>query len=222
MMGPHLVFLLINERRTPKVVALPRDAQTPTIMTYSALQWVGAVCFFEWGLIHIAAMFVMCPPALKNDIAAYYVPGLLEYASPEDQEAYKKTRWPKWTGRPLFQHGWNLGWSGVWSFLCVQWILTPNEMLPILALVPWLSDWGYFMAIDIPELGGVVPQAQTFIITIACICGCIAAADAFGTSSDTLMMQIAGYSTLAIAAIINKITWKCGCRKATSAETALW
>ena len=85
-------------------------------------------------------------------------------------------------------------------------------MLPVLSLVPWLCDVGYFMAIDLPELGGAVAQAQTFIITVSCICGALVTAETFDTDPTTLQLQIGGYSLLVVAAIINKITWKSGCR----------
>jgi len=51
----------------------------------------------------------------------------------------------------------------------------------MLALVPWLADWGYFMAIDVQELGGIIPQAQTYIVTVGCICAALVSAEKNGT-----------------------------------------
>jgi len=44
------------------------------------------------------------------------------------------------------------------------------EAAPLIALVPLLADVGYFVAIDIPELGGYIPQAQTYIVSIGMVC----------------------------------------------------
>ena len=189
-------------------------------MSFTAAK-LGAFCFFEWATVHVVVSGMFMPPAIQNDLGKYYVPGLLEHgiAPKEDQEAIIKGRYPKWIGRPLFQHAFNLGWFGCFSYYCAYLLAQSSkgekisDMFPVLSLIPWLADWGYFMAIDLPELGGVPAQAQTYIVTIACICGAVVTAEQHGTSPNVLMMQIGGFSTLALAAIVNKISWKMGWRK---------
>lgn len=175
---------------------------------------IAAACFFEWATIHVAAFAMMAPPGLRNDIPAYYV-GLTELAPKDDQDAILKGKYPNWIGRPLFQHAFNLGWAGLFSYYCSYLVMqtTVNPMLPVVSLVPWLADWGYFMAIDLPELGGAMAQAQTYIISTACICGALVTAEQQDTTSGSLAMQVGGFSTLIVAAIVNKLTWKLGWRK---------
>lgn len=176
------------------------------------LSTVGAVCFFEWATIHVLAFAMMAPAGLRNDIGNYYVPGLTELAPQKDQDDILKAKYPKWIGRPLFQHAFNLGWAGCFSYLCAYAIKQKdvNPALPLISLVPWLADVGYFMAIDLPELGGPVAQAQTYIISTACICGALVAAEHHGTDPT---LQVAGFSSLMVAAVVNKLTWKLGWRK---------
>ena len=106
----------------------------------------GAVCFFEWGLIHILAFVMMGPAGLRNDMVGYYKE-LVGLAPQADKDEFANCKFPKWTGRPLFQHAWNLGWAGAFSWLCIWLIFEPNSLLPVISLVPWLADVGYFMAI---------------------------------------------------------------------------
>ena len=150
------------------------------------------------------AFVMMGPAGLRNDMVSYFKE-LVSLAPQADKDAFTNCKFPKWTGRPLFQHAWNLGWAGAFSWLCIWLIFEPNSLLPVISLVPWLADVGYFMAIDIPELGGAPAQAQTYIVTAACICGSIVTADHFTTPCYSLGLQIAGFSTLALAAFINKI-----------------
>ena len=129
----------------------------------------------------------------------------------------KIKKWPKWTGRTLFQHAWNLGWAGGFSMLCAYLVRNdPVRYLPVLALVPWLADWGYFMATDIPELGGVVAQAQTYIVSAACVLGVTVSADAAGAEGLPFMEPASWqllFSTLGAASLLNKVTWKLGIRQ---------
>ena len=92
------------------------------------------------------AFVMMGPAGLRNDMVGYYKE-LVGLAPQADKDEFANCKFPKWTGRPLFQHAWNLGWAGAFSWLCIWLIFEPNSLLPVISLVPWLADVGYFMAI---------------------------------------------------------------------------
>lgn len=154
-----------------------------------SISTLGAVCFFEWATVHVLAFFLMAPPALRNDIGSYYIPTLLEYVSKKEKEDIQKAHYANWIGRPLFQHAFNLGWTGCFSYYAC-YLMTQDvvpSVLPVISFIPWLTDFGYFMmAFDIPELGAIPGQAQTYIITTACVCAVMVTAEQHGTDPDTL------------------------------------
>ena len=79
--------------------------------------------------------------------------------------------YPVYTNRILIQHGINLGIAGFYSApLAIAAMAFNSEYAPFVALVPYLVDWGYFIAVDLPHLGTIVGEAQTYIISVGLIC----------------------------------------------------
>ena len=57
------------------------------------------------------------------------------------------------TNRIFIQHGINLAIVGISAHLVIPAMWMKWEAAPALALIPYLFDWGYFVAIDLPGLG---------------------------------------------------------------------
>jgi hypothetical protein len=136
----------------------------------SAVEIIGIICMVEWGLIHIAAFFMM-KGAWHDDIRSVYnaydeLMGVKEY-----KDEYDNVGPPgRMQGKVLWQHALNLGWAGAWSGIVVPiYLANHNREAWMMSLVPYLVDWGYFMAFDWFHLGGKMAQAQTYIVSIGSI-----------------------------------------------------
>jgi hypothetical protein len=75
------------------------------------------------------------------------------------------------------------------------------------------------MATDIPELGGMVAQVQTYIVTAACVLGVMVCQEKnldlpFMTPEHWIMM----FSTLGVASALNKVPWKMGMRQRNAGQ----
>jgi hypothetical protein len=133
------------------------------------LSTIAFVCFLEWGLIHMVAGYITVMPALQNDVSTYLI-GLYSGIDQEAADAIRSTVWPKYTNRVLLQHGINLAWAGVWSVSLCYVVLFPPRTAWLLCLPPYFLDIGYFIAIDLVNLGETLSEAQTFIVSIGLFC----------------------------------------------------
>ena len=129
------------------------------------LMLVAALCLNEWAIIHYAAMFLLVIPAWTGDVGT----GMAGVAT-ESGIDYLAYEYPVHTNRIFIQHGINLGIAGLFSHLAIPAMLMKWEAAPVIAMVPYLVDWGYFIAFDLPHLGSVPAQAQTYIISVGLIC----------------------------------------------------
>ena len=73
-----------------------------------------------------------------------------------------------------------------------------------------LADIGYFVAVDIPELGGYAAQAQTYIVSIGMIC--VTTLSFLSTDMGTwAILWSLPFWTIAVvlfsSGIVNKIVW---------------
>ena len=84
-----------------------------------------------------------------------------------DYSAYK---YPIHTSRIYIQHGMNLGIAGFFCQIAILAMWFNWEAAPVIALVPFLMDTAYFIAIDLPHLGSLMAEAQTYIISVGIIC----------------------------------------------------
>lgn len=140
----------------------------------STVAKVAAVCYFEWGFVHVFVFVAMGAQCFQKKVSDAY---LFCYSiAPKDVvDAYKTTNWPIHAERLLGQHAWNLGVVGFVSacagLLC--WNYTENGQGALhpaswfVGLAPVLADIGYFLAVDVPELGHWSAQLQTYIVSIA-------------------------------------------------------
>ena len=148
-------------------------------MGLSAGETVAFICMIEWGLIHVAAMFMIGIPAWsdKSPYAAYdQLMGVDAY-----KKEYDAATHPRLSGKILWQHGFNLGWCGLWCGIAVPLcIYNQNRMAWVMSLVPFLADVGYFVAFDLFKLGGGMAQAQTYIVSIGSIMTALSVHDHWG------------------------------------------
>jgi len=139
-------------------------------------QWyeiVGVVFMVEWGIIHVAAMVVICMPASRNDgpgWAGVYDNLSKQYPSLVPQ--YEKMTLPPLASRIVLQHGINLGWCGLWALLAPALMSSElwNRFTFMWCLVPYMADLAYWISLDVPELVGTVGQAQTYIVSAGLFC----------------------------------------------------
>ena len=110
---------------------------------------VAAACFNEWAFIHYIALIVIAPNGWVNKVGSA-MKGIA--ATGIDYEAYE---YPVHTNRIFIQHGLNLGIAGLFSHLSIVGMVLNWEAAPMIALVPFLLDVSYFIAIDLPHLGSI-------------------------------------------------------------------
>ena len=111
---------------------------------------VAAACLHEWALIHYGAGLFIVPSAWVNNVG--FAMGGITAATGIDYEAYE---YPVHTNRIFIQHGLNLAIAGLFSDLAIGGLVLNWEAAPMIALVPFLVDVGYFTAIDLPHLGSI-------------------------------------------------------------------
>lgn len=177
-----------------------------------ALRIIVIVLLAEWGLIHITSTFLLVPNALKNDLKTYYLNIYSRVAdgNVEGKEDYDKASFPRYANRILLQHALNLGWLGVWSCCICYFALFPtiNRYAWMLFLPVHLGDWGYFIAVDLLELTGLLPEAQTYINSIA---GILIAILVYASYDDCgvveLVVTVALTSIQLLSAIVNKLRY---------------
>ena len=115
--------------------------------------------------------------------------------------------------RLLLQHGLNLGFAGLWSFLVAYVVYRQDASMAGLYRYSWLLssvvlmvDWGYFIAVDIPSLGEAMGEAQTFICSIGSVLitydvykkGKISSGEARLCYAASLCLTVAGTVNLAL------------------------
>ena len=132
---------------------------------------IGMFCYVEWGLIHIAAFVLFTMHSRANDGSGLneLYPAIYGAASDKIVANFHAATFPAWSNRLLLQHGFTLGWAGVWS-LFVAYVAYNQQPLArytwLLTVPVLLTDTGYFWAVDIPKLGAAPAEAQTFICSI--------------------------------------------------------
>merc|ERR1711934_15181 len=142
---------------------------------YTWYEILGSVLYVEWGIVHIAAMVMLCLPAMRNNMTAMYTALYDKYmgeganAVPYNELAGK---WPKYTGRVLMQHSFNLGIAGFYACSAPAFIAsqTWNRFTWVFALLPYFADCAYWITLDVPELVGIVGQLQTYIVSTGLFC----------------------------------------------------
>ena len=129
---------------------------------------VAAACLNEWAFVHYIAGILVVPNGwVNNNGKAMNNFGL---TTGIDYEAYE---YPVHTNRIFIQHGLNLAIAGLFSDLAIGGLVLNWEAAPMIALVAFLVDVAYFIAFDLPHLGPIPAEAQTYIISLGLICSAV-------------------------------------------------
>ncbi len=124
-----------------------------TLFKISAGLWI------IWGLIHILAGLLTMKGVLSNDMST----ALMGIADGTDQASIKMDYSAAATA-VLGQHGFNLLWIGLVTFICAFFVWKGNKNAVFLAAIcGGLADLGYFLFLD---LGGFVKFIPGTLMTI--------------------------------------------------------
>lgn len=118
-----------------------------------------AVLWVIWGLVHILAGVMTVKGILTNDISSSFV-GIADAVDPVSLQM----DYPKAAGAVIGQHGFNLLWIGLITFISAFFIWKGNKNAIFLAAITGgLADLGYFLFMD---LGGYVNFMPGTVMTI--------------------------------------------------------
>lgn len=125
----------------------------------STLLKIAAILWIIWGAVHIFAGAITMYFINSGDISAA-VGGIADAVDP----ATLQMDYPAAAGAILGQHGFNLFWIGIVTFICAFYVWKGNKNAIFLAaLTGGLADLGYFLFMD---LGGFVHFVPGTIMTI--------------------------------------------------------
>lgn len=124
-----------------------------------ALFKTSAVLWIIWGLVHILAGVMTMKGVLTNDISAS-IKGIGDAVDPESVTM----QYPKVAGAVIGQHGFNLLWIGIVTFISAFFVWKGNRNAIFLAAITGgLADLGYFLFLD---LGGYVHFVPGSVMTM--------------------------------------------------------
>jgi hypothetical protein len=125
----------------------------------SVLLKIAAILWMIWGLVHIMAGVFTISFASSGDISSS-VSGIADAIDPTTLQM----DYPNAVGAILSQHGFNLLWIGLVTFVSAFYIWKARKNAIFLAaLVGGLADLGYFLFLD---LGGFVRFMPGTLMTI--------------------------------------------------------
>ncbi len=127
---------------------------------------ISAVLWAIWGLVHILAGVMTMKGILSNDISSS-ISGIADAIEPGTLQM----DYPKATGAILGQHGFNLFWIGIVTFISGFFIWKGNKNAIFLAaLCGGLADLGYFLFMDIGGYVNFIPgTVMTIVSTLAIV-----------------------------------------------------
>ena len=124
-----------------------------TLLKASAILWL------IWGLVHILAGVMTMKGVLTSDIGAA-LKGIADAVDPESITM----EYPKAAGAVIGQHGFNLFWIGIVTFISAIYIWKgKRNAIFLAALTGGLADLGYFLFLD---LGGYVHFVPGTVMTL--------------------------------------------------------
>jgi len=114
---------------------------------FNTLFKISAVLWIIWGLVHILAGVMTMKGIVTHNIVAS-VAGIADAVDPKSLQM----NYPKAAGAIIGQHGFNLFWIGIVTFISAFFVWKGNKNAIFLAaLTGGLADLGYFLFMD---LGG--------------------------------------------------------------------
>jgi hypothetical protein len=126
---------------------------------FSFLLKISTILWFIWGIVHILAGVLTMNFVLSGDISSS-IAGIADAVDASTLQL----EYPKAAGAVIGQHGFNLFWIGLTTFICAFFIWKGNKNAIFLAAITGgLADLGYFLFLD---LGGFVNFVPGTIMTI--------------------------------------------------------
>lgn len=120
---------------------------------------ISSVLWVIWGLVHMFAGGITMYFILTGDISSA-VAGIADAVDPTTLQM----NYPDAAGAVIGQHGFNLLWIGLTTFICAFYIWKGNKNAIFLAaLTGGLADLGYFLFMD---LGGFVNFMPGTVMTL--------------------------------------------------------
>lgn len=120
---------------------------------------IAAILWIVWGLVHVLAGVMTMKFVLSGDTSSA-VSGIAD----DVDSASLQMDYPDAAGAIIGQHGFNLFWIGLVTFICAFFIWKGNKNAIFLAaLTGGLADLGYFLFLD---LGGYVKFVPGTVMTL--------------------------------------------------------
>jgi len=165
----------------------------------------------EWAMMHIMAGLLTIGDGLSGNIAEYYkkVAGKLGMSPKikvfDDVQAQGGCNddngkgYPYLMNRVFIQHSLNLFFvgasrrarapsqrrlAGVEAWVAVACIAVESRCVLLACMPPFLFDVGYWVAMDIPDIGGPPGAVQTYIVSTAVILATVALKDEYPNIND--------------------------------------
>ncbi|MEM6263686.1 MAG: hypothetical protein AAGI38_14325 [Bacteroidota bacterium] len=132
---------------------------------YNSFFKIAAVLWIIWGAVHMFAGVMTDNFILSGDIAAA-VGGIADKVPPETLAL----DYPPASGAIIGQHGFNLLWIGLVTFICAFYIWKGNKNAIFLAAIcGGLADLGYFLFMDLGGFVNFVPGTVMTLVSSAAI-----------------------------------------------------
>lgn len=120
---------------------------------------ISSILWIIWGIVHILAGIMTMKGILTNDISSS-IAGIADAIDPKTLQM----NYPRAAGAVIGQHGFNLFWIGITTFISAILIWKGNRNAIFLAAITGgLADLGYFLFMD---LGGFVNFIPGTIMTL--------------------------------------------------------
>ncbi|MEP0005288.1 MAG: hypothetical protein ABJ387_09575 [Balneola sp.] len=128
-------------------------------MKTSILLKASSILWIIWGIVHILAGIMTMKGVLTNDISSS-VAGIADAVEP----SLVLMEYSEASGAIIGQHGFNLFWIGIVTFISAFFVWKGNRNAIFLAAITGgLADLGYFLFMD---LGGFVNFVPGTVMTI--------------------------------------------------------
>lgn len=134
-------------------------------MNYKMFLKTAAILWIIWGLVHMFAGIATDYRILSGDISSS-ISGIADKVDPESVVR----DYPPAAGAIIGQHGFNLLWIGLVTFICAFSIWKGNTNAIFLAAIcGGLADLGYFLFMDLGGFVNFVPGTVMTLVSSAAI-----------------------------------------------------
>ncbi|HBZ38758.1 MAG TPA: hypothetical protein DEO59_09880 [Balneola sp.] len=151
-------------------------------MKTSILLKTSSILWIIWGIVHIIAGVMTMKGILTNDISSS-VAGIAVAVEP----SFVQMDYSEASGAIIGQHGFNLFWIGIVTFISAFFVWKGNRNAIFLAAITGgLADLGYFLFMD---LGGFVNFIPGTVMTIVSSLAIILSFYAYFKTRDKKLTQ---------------------------------